>query len=163
VPETRAWPGPHLINVRRSAPNVAEICMIAWYPGLYLEALAAIAPSLSALMAIAWLVRQRTGNSGWFDTIWTFAVGLLSAGRALWPVAASELFLQMVRLAGLSGHFPSGFKIFTSSPWTNSLPQITLAVLSASSLPSMPLTVPPASRTMIWPAARSHGCRLRSQ
>jgi steroid 5-alpha reductase family enzyme len=53
---------------------------------LYLEALAAIAVSLSILMAIAWAVRERTGNSGWVDTIWTFAVGLTAAGSALWPV-----------------------------------------------------------------------------
>ena len=60
-------------------------------------------------------------------------------------------------------YFPSGFRIFTSSAWMYSLPQITLPVFSGSSLPSMPLTVPPASRTMICPAAMSHGCRLRSQ
>jgi steroid 5-alpha reductase family enzyme len=54
---------------------------------LYFEALAAIALSLSVLMAGAWLVQQRTGNSGWVDTIWTFAVGLVGAGSALWPVA----------------------------------------------------------------------------
>ena len=54
---------------------------------LYLEALAAIAGSLSVLMAGAWLVQQQTGNSGWVDTIWTFALGLVGAGSALWPVA----------------------------------------------------------------------------
>jgi steroid 5-alpha reductase family enzyme len=54
---------------------------------LYLEALAAIAVSLSVLMTIAWATQQRTGNSGWVDTIWTFAVGLTGAGSALWPVA----------------------------------------------------------------------------
>ena len=35
---------------------------------LYLEALVAIAASLSVLMAGAWVVQQRTGNSGWVDT-----------------------------------------------------------------------------------------------
>ena len=54
---------------------------------LYLEALAAIAVSLSALMAIAWMVQQRTGNSGRVDTIWTFSLGLVVAGSALWPIA----------------------------------------------------------------------------
>ena len=63
----------------------------------------------------------------------------------------------------LAAYFPSGFRIFTSSACTNSLPQITLPVFSGSSSPSMPETVPPASRMMIWPAAMSHGCRLRSQ
>ncbi|MDP1866877.1 DUF1295 domain-containing protein [Bradyrhizobium sp.] len=56
---------------------------------LYLGMLAAIAMSLSVLMAGAWLVQQRTGNSGWVDTIWTFAIGLVGAGAALWPVAGS--------------------------------------------------------------------------
>src|SRR5580693_7976920 len=60
-------------------------------------------------------------------------------------------------------HFPSGFRIFNSSAWTYSLPQITLPLVSASSLPSMPETMPPASRTMICPAAISQACRLRSQ
>ncbi len=53
---------------------------------LHLEALAAIALSLSILMTGAWMVQQRTGNSGWVDTIWTFSVGLVGAGGALWPV-----------------------------------------------------------------------------
>jgi hypothetical protein len=39
--------------------------MVVWY----LEALAAMALSLSVPMAGAWLVQQRTGNSGWVDTI----------------------------------------------------------------------------------------------
>ena len=56
--------------------------MTVWY----FEALLAIAVSLSVLMAIAWMVQQRTGNSGWVDTIWTFSVGLVGAGSALWPI-----------------------------------------------------------------------------
>jgi steroid 5-alpha reductase family enzyme len=53
----------------------------------YLEALVTIALWLSILMALAWIVQQRTGNSGWVDTIWTFAVGLVGVGSALWPIA----------------------------------------------------------------------------
>jgi steroid 5-alpha reductase family enzyme len=55
----------------------------------YLEAVAAIAVSLSILMAFAWAVQQRTGNSGWVDTIWTLSLGLIGAGSALWPVAGA--------------------------------------------------------------------------
>jgi steroid 5-alpha reductase family enzyme len=51
----------------------------------YLEAVAAIALSLSILMAFAWMVQQRSGNSGWVDTIWTFSIGLVGAASALWP------------------------------------------------------------------------------
>jgi steroid 5-alpha reductase family enzyme len=55
----------------------------------YVEALAAIALSLSVLMSGAWLVQQRTGNSGWVDTIWTFSLGLVGAVSALWPIAGA--------------------------------------------------------------------------
>lgn len=53
---------------------------------LVLKALVLIALALSVLMAVAWVVQQRTGNSGWVDTIWTFSLGLVGAGSALWPV-----------------------------------------------------------------------------
>src|SRR5471032_2200899 len=59
--------------------------MTVWY----LIALFGIALSLSILMALAWMVQQRTGNSGWVDTIWTFSLGLTGAGSALWPVAGA--------------------------------------------------------------------------
>jgi steroid 5-alpha reductase family enzyme len=54
---------------------------------LCLTALAIMALAMSGLMASAWAVQQRTGNSGWVDTIWTFSVGLVGAAGALWPVA----------------------------------------------------------------------------
>src|SRR5271154_1868626 len=55
--------------------------------GLFLEALFGMALSLAILMALAWIIQQWTGNSGWVDTIWTFAIGLVGAGGALWPVS----------------------------------------------------------------------------
>jgi steroid 5-alpha reductase family enzyme len=30
---------------------------------------------LSAIMAAAWSVQQKTGNSGWVDVSWTFGTG----------------------------------------------------------------------------------------
>jgi steroid 5-alpha reductase family enzyme len=64
--------------------------MTVWYfEALYLEALAGIALSLSIVMALAWMVQQRTGNSGWVDTIWTFSIALTGAGSALWPAAGA--------------------------------------------------------------------------
>src|SRR5258708_36625592 len=56
---------------------------------LHLEALAGIGLSLSILRAIAWVVQQPTGNSGWVDPIWTFWVGFCGAGSALWPIAGA--------------------------------------------------------------------------
>src|SRR4030095_10828185 len=55
----------------------------------YLAALVLIAASLSILMSGAWVVQQRTGNSGWVDTIWTFSLGLVGAVSALWPIAGT--------------------------------------------------------------------------
>ncbi len=68
---------------------------------LFLEALVAIAASLSILMAFAWVVQQRTGNSGWVDTIWTFAVGLTGAVGALWPVGSETAHARQWLVAAL--------------------------------------------------------------
>src|ERR1700757_2957449 len=70
---------------------------------LYFGALAAIAVSLSVLMAGAWMVQQRTGNSGWVDTIWTFSLGLVGAASALWPVAGVGPNARQWLVAGLVG------------------------------------------------------------
>lgn len=51
-----------------------------------IHGLAAIALSLSFLMALAWIVQQRTGNSGWVDTTWTYSIGLVGAISVLWPL-----------------------------------------------------------------------------
>ncbi len=69
--------------------------------GFYLEALAAIAVALAALMAGAWLVQQRTGNSGWVDTIWTFSLGIVGAGSALWPVGGAATNVRQWLVAAL--------------------------------------------------------------
>lgn len=58
---------------------------------VYFEALAAIAVALAVLMAGAWVVQQRTGNSGWVDTIWTFSLGLTGAVSALWPIGGEAV------------------------------------------------------------------------
>ena len=67
----------------------------------YLGALAVIALSLSILMAGAWVVQQRTGNSGWVDTIWTFSVGLVGAASALWPLTNGALNARQWLVAAL--------------------------------------------------------------
>ena len=54
-------------------------------------ALAGIFVALSAIMAGAWLVQRRTGNSGWVDTIWTFGLGGTGLVAALVPVGGEGL------------------------------------------------------------------------
>lgn len=67
----------------------------------YLLALVAIGAALALLMALAWLVQQRTGNSGWVDTIWTFAVGAVGVASALWPAAGHAPNARQWLVAGL--------------------------------------------------------------
>lgn len=67
----------------------------------FLAALIAMAAVLCVLMAVAWIVQQRTGNSGWVDTIWTFAVGLVGMIAALWPFTAAALPARQWTVAAL--------------------------------------------------------------
>ena len=60
-----------------------------------------MAAALCSLMGCAWFVQQRTGNSGWVDTIWTFSVGLVGMGAALWPFAQTSLPVRQVMVAAL--------------------------------------------------------------
>jgi len=58
--------------------------------GQFFGALLSIALALSAIMAGAWLIQQRTGNSGWVDTIWTFGLGAVGFASALTPLGDSS-------------------------------------------------------------------------
>ncbi len=49
-----------------------------------------VAIALCAVMALAWLVALRTGQSGFIDAIWSFAVGGAGVAAALLPVDGSE-------------------------------------------------------------------------
>src|SRR6202167_3383816 len=80
--------GHGVANVK-STPLIAQLVRQEFLMISYLVALAVIALSLSILMAGAWVVQQRTGNSGWVDTIWTFSLGLVGAASALWPIAGA--------------------------------------------------------------------------
>jgi steroid 5-alpha reductase family enzyme len=80
--ETAHYLPAYFANVRCLA-KISGFCMTL----TYLAALVLMAVSLSILMAGAFLVQQRTGNSGWVDTIWTFSLGLVGAAGALWPIA----------------------------------------------------------------------------
>jgi steroid 5-alpha reductase family enzyme len=53
-------------------------------------ALILIAAGLSLVMSLAWAVEQRTGNSGWIDTAWTFGLGAVGIASALLPLASSN-------------------------------------------------------------------------
>lgn len=64
--------------------------------------LAALAAGLFLAMAAAFLLARWTGNSGWVDTIWSYATGVAGVAAALIPVAGSETVLsRQLLVAGL--------------------------------------------------------------
>lgn len=139
----------------------------------YLVALLAIAASLSVLMAGAWVVQQRTGNSGWVDTIWTFSLGLVGAGSALWPIAGAAPNLRQWLVAGLvalwsvrlGGHIAIRTAGITDDPryaafaaeWGVDSPRRMFVFLQNQGLGSIPLVF------AIFVAARFPGDALRWQ
>ena len=62
----------------------------------FLVALIGMSIGLSAIMAAAWFIQQRSGNSGWVDTIWTFGVGLTGAVGALVLIGGSWQARQLL-------------------------------------------------------------------
>lgn len=65
-------------------------------------ALATAAVALAAIMALAWWVQQRTGNSGWIDAIWTFGTGLVAAALALLPLSEASVPWRQALVAGMA-------------------------------------------------------------
>jgi len=51
---------------------------------------------LFAAMAVAWVVQRLTGNSGWVDTIWSFATGAGGIAAAIGPDAGPPGLRQIV-------------------------------------------------------------------
>ncbi len=62
--------------------------------------LAGLAIGLSAAMAGAWLLVDRSGRSGWADTVWSFAVGAGGVAAALAPLSSGPTGRQAL-VAGL--------------------------------------------------------------
>lgn len=68
---------------------------------IFLVAILLQSAALSIIMAGAWLIQQRTGNSGWVDTVWTFGLGLVGCVAALAALnSGSQEFRQFI-VAGL--------------------------------------------------------------
>jgi steroid 5-alpha reductase family enzyme len=119
-----------------------------------IQGLAALAISLSLLMALAWVVQQRTGNSGWVDTIWTYSIGLVAAISALWPLdqglsarkwlVAALVLLWAVRLGThiafrtMGGTDDPRYAVYAQE-WGPAAPRRMFAFLQAQAFASMPL------------------------
>jgi len=123
----------------------------------YLGAIVVMALSLSALMAMAWVAQQRTGNSGWVDTVWTLSVGIVGAAGALWPVGgavpisrqwlvATLVAVWALRLAGHIGiRTAAGTDdpryVALASEWGASARRRMFFFLQAQALGSIPLVL----------------------
>lgn len=68
-----------------------------------LTAVFAIGMAMSIIMTLAWIVQQRTGNSGWVDTIWSLGVGLCGVMAALVTAPDEGLQLRQILVACLAG------------------------------------------------------------
>jgi steroid 5-alpha reductase family enzyme len=139
---------------------------------VYLEALAGIAVALAALMAGAWVVQQRTGNSGWVDTIWTFSLGLTGAASALAPIdgapnARQWLVAALVALwsVRLGSHIAARPRHITDDPryaayaaeWGNDAPKKMFLFLQNQAYGTIPLVF------SIFVAAHAPAGELRLQ
>jgi len=51
-----------------------------------IELILSTAIGLSAAMAMAWAIALKTGQSGWIDATWSFAVGVFGVAAALQPI-----------------------------------------------------------------------------
>ena len=45
-----------------------------------------VCAALGLIMALAWLVQQKSGNAGWVDVSWSFGVGAVAFVAALLPL-----------------------------------------------------------------------------
>lgn len=62
-----------------------------------------VAAAISSVMASAWYVQRRTGNSGWVDVTWSLGVGGVAAIAAAWPVGYNGPHWRQLMVAFLAG------------------------------------------------------------
>ncbi len=57
--------------------------------------------ALAAIMAGAWAIQQKSGNSGYIDAVWTFGLGFVGIVSALAPLGGSTLTGRQILVACL--------------------------------------------------------------
>jgi steroid 5-alpha reductase family enzyme len=72
---------------------------------------------LSAIMAFAWFIQRKTGQSGWIDATWSFAVGAAGAFLALAPTGGETVGPRqyLVAFFAVAGAARLGFHIVARS------------------------------------------------
>ncbi len=124
----------------------------------FISAVIVVAALLSLAMSGAWLIWRRTGNSGWIDTTWTFAVGLVGIAGALAPVVLLGLLsprqAMVVLLVGawtlrLGLHIASRSAGISDDPryarlaqeWGSDAPRQMFLLVQKQALVSIPLSL----------------------
>lgn len=131
-----------------------------------------MAVALSLIMAGAWIIQQRTGNSGWVDTTWTFGLGVVGLGAAfLLPPGGYAPRETMVAIliaawaARLGIHIAMRSSAITDDPryaklaegWGRDAPRRMFVFLQQQALGSVPLAL------AIYLAAKNPTTGLRAQ
>jgi len=62
----------------------------------------AVGAALSAIMAAAWYLQRRTGNSGWVDVIWPLGVGSVAFTASVLPFTNGGLHWRQIAVAVLA-------------------------------------------------------------
>ncbi len=124
--------------------------------GILLLSILAIAAALSAIMTGAWLIQRATGNSGWVDTAWTFGLGLVGIGAALFlpphdfpPRELAVAFLIALWAARLGVHIAARTAKITDDPryaklaegWGEDAPRRMFFFLQQQAFGSVPLAL----------------------
>lgn len=67
----------------------------------FLPAMALLWVAFALVMTGAWLVQQRTGNSGWVDVFWTFGLGALGAITCAAPLVSASSPERQLLVGGM--------------------------------------------------------------
>lgn len=140
--------------------------------GILLLAILAIAVALSAIMALAWVIQQRTGNSGWVDTTWTFGLGMVGIFAALMlpphnfpPREMAVAFLIALWAARLGAHIAARTARIDDDPryaklaqdWGEAAPRRMFVFLQQQAFGSVPLAL------SVYLAAKNPVPEMRAQ
>jgi steroid 5-alpha reductase family enzyme len=133
---------------------------------------AVIAVALSVIMSGAWLIRQKTGNSGWVDTVWTAGVGLVGIGASLLlpphdfpPREMVVAVLVALWAARLGMHIAARTAAISDDPryaklaqdWGEAAPRRMFVFLQQQALGSVPLAL------SVYLAAKNPAPMMRAQ
>lgn len=126
---------------------------------------------MSVVMGLAWVIQQRTGQSGWVDASWTFGVGLAGVAVSLSATSLHPDHLRALLVASVAGFWSLrlGLHIVARTrgggddpryakmreTWGPDAPRLMFRLLQIQALVSVPLILSIA--VAAWNASRPLG------